>query len=54
MIRPAALLMAYFGAGFGALRAYPGGRTSKKRAGATGSGHRPGSAGFLKAMVKRK
>jgi uncharacterized membrane protein YkoI len=58
MVRPAALLMAYFGAGFGALRAYPGGRTSKKQAGATGE-RPPSGIGRLsqgdgqKKMIRR-
>jgi len=36
MVSLAALLMAYFGAGFGVLGIYASGRTREKQAGATG------------------
>jgi hypothetical protein len=48
------LLLAYFGAGFGALRAYLATERGKSRPERPASGRRPGSASFLKAMVKRK
>jgi hypothetical protein len=49
-----ALPAAYFGAGFGALRAYLSDRTRKSGPEQPVSSRHRGSASFLKAMVKRK
>jgi len=49
-----ALLMAYFGAGFGVLAIYVSGRVRKRQPKRLLNGRRRGSASFLKAMVKRK
>jgi hypothetical protein len=54
MVSMPALVMAYFGAGLGALRTYSSNRTRKIGRSDRAGRRRPGSASFLKAMVKRK